>query len=381
MREPSPRPIIVDCTLRDGEQAPGVAFALEDKLRIVRLLVGAGIRDIEAGIPAMGADEARVFTAVADAAATATDGLAPRLIAWNRMRRGDAEASIRAGATTLHLSVPVSEFMLESKLHWSRHRALEETKATVTYCLDRGVEVIVGAEDASRADPAFLLDIFGVASDAGAFRVRYADTLGAQDPFQVKDALGTLVQRLGVQVEYHGHNDLGLAAANALAAFDAGAAVSVTVNGLGERAGNAPLEQVASMLSLLRHSDAGIDLLRLPSLAAAVAAASARPIPADRPLTGSAVFSHESGIHVDGLLKDPTTYEFVQPSMVGRQRSFVPGRHSGRTALRLCASLLGHDLVDEALEVLRDKVAHRWAAGAPSDPWRAFAELLDSEDF
>lgn len=365
-------PRIIDTTLRDGEQAAGVAFSAEDRRRIGQALVCAGVEELEALIPAMGSDTEDEFRRLAEVVGVG------RLIAWNRMRRSDAEASFRAGARRIHLSVPVSDSMLRKKLGWSWADAIQETKLLVSYCLERGADVIVGAEDASRADRSFVSDLAGTAALAGAFRVRYADTLGVHDPFAARAAVRSL-KGIGVQVEYHAHNDLGLATANALAAFSAGAAVSVTVGGLGERAGNAALEQVAAALALQQGIRTGVELRRLPPLCALVAEASGRRIPADKPIVGASVFSHESGIHVDGLLKDATLYEFVRPSLFGRERAFVPGRHSGRAALRYCAARLGRAVEGAALDDLAERVRARWRNGAPADPWRVFAELLQGE--
>ena len=365
---------LVDCTLRDGEQAAGVAFPRENRLGLARLLARAGLRELEAGIPAMGREDIESFAELA----RELPGL--RLIAWNRMDRADVDASFLAGARVVHASLPVSDIMLEKKLGWTRSRCLRATRDILGYCMDRGSETIVGAEDASRADPSFLEDFFAVAVEAGASRLRYADTVGRQDPFAAYKAMAALAPRYGALLEYHAHNDLGLATANALAAVEGGAkALSVTVGGMGERAGNAALEQVAAALPILRGLDSGVDLQLLPDLCDAFAEASGRPIPADRPIVGSAVFAHESGIHVDGLLKDPELYEFVRPAAFGRTRTFVPGIHSGAAALGHCARLLGRALPPDRVRSMRSRVRERWSRGAPSDPWRAFSELLDAE--
>ncbi len=365
---------LIDCTLRDGEQAAGVAFPRARRLDLARMLVDAGLRELEAGIPAMGELDVESFAQLE----RELPGI--RLIAWNRMDRTDIDASLRAGARTIHASLPVSDLMLGRKLGWTRSRCLRATREVLAYCADRGAQVSVGAEDASRADPAFVEDFFGVAAAAGAFRLRYADTVGRHDPFAAHRAMAALAPRFEAVVEYHAHNDLGLATANALAAVAGGAtALSVTVGGLGERAGNAALEQVAAAAPLICGLETGIDLSQSARLCAAFAEASSRPIPVDRPVVGAAAFAHESGIHVDGLLKDPELYEFVRPEAFGLARSFVPGIHSGAAALGHCARLLGRSLPPDRVASVRARVGELWSTGAPADPWRAFTELLDRE--
>lgn len=243
---------LVDLTLRDGEQAAGVSFPRGRRLELARALAEAGLQEIEAGIPAMGAESEEDFALIARELPHL------RLIAWNRIKKSDIEASARANARTAHLCLPASDRMLRVKLGWEREQALDELSGALEYCSLLGLEAFVGAEDASRAAPDFLMRVFKTAIAEGATRLRYADTLGIQDPFVVRDTIRRLVQELGVPIEYHSHNDLGLATANAIAALGAGAMASVTVGGLGERAGNASLEQVACASAL----QAGADLDR-----------------------------------------------------------------------------------------------------------------------
>jgi homocitrate synthase NifV len=365
-----PRARLVDLTLRDGEQAAGVSFPRGRRIEIAYALLEAGIVELEAGIPSMGEDYADDFRRLSRELGEA------RVIAWNRVRKDDVEASAKAEARVVHVAVPASDLMLRAKLGWSRERALDELAGVLEYCRLLGIEAIVGAEDASRADPRFLDRIFAAAAEGRAVRLRYADTLGAEDPFAVRETMGDLVARSPLPIEYHAHNDLGLATANAVAALDAGAMASVTVCGLGERAGNASLEQVACAYALLRRDGLGISMDRLSPLAELVSELSGRPIPPDKPLVGPAAFAHESGIHVDAILKSPETYEFVRPEALGKRRVFVPGAFSGKSALRHCAKALGYDIRGAELERLCAKVREAWSGGAPRDPWAAFTEIL-----
>ncbi len=335
---------VVDTTLRDGEQTAGVVFGPADKLAIARLLDAVGVDQIEAGTPAMGGEEADAVRLIAAA------GLKASIMAWCRAAAGDVAAAVACDVDAVEISSPVSDLHIVHKLRSSRAAVLENTVAAVALAQKHdGLYISVGMEDASRADEEFLLDYIRAVTAAGARRVRYCDTVGILDPLAMAARIKRLRRKTGAEIEVHAHNDFGMATANTIAAHRAGARfLGVTVNGLGERAGNAALEEV---LMFLRNSGAasGYDHTGLQRLCRYVAAASGRAIPAGKPVVGQAIFHHESGIHADGVLKHPSLYEPYNPADVGLERRIIIGKHSGKAALLYKSRELGLPLDEVSL--------------------------------
>jgi len=373
---PERRIAICDTTLRDGEQTAGIAFSLAEKKAIARALDRAGVAEIEVGIAAMGWAEVAEIRAVLAEIRQATP------VVWCRLRLNDLDMAQKTGVKRVHFAVPTSEAQLEGKLRVDRDWILRETAALVFCATDRGLEVSVGAEDASRTDPDFLVRLAEVAAAAGAMRFRVADTLGLLDPLGAFRLVAHLAAQISLPIEMHAHNDFGMATANTIMAAHAGAThLSVTVNGLGERAGNAALEEVAAALEA-GNIDTGLDLCALPELSAVVAKASGRALPPQKPITGEMVFAHESGIHVDAILKRADTYEDPRcaPARFGRARQIVIGKHSGAAGLRVALTEAGLPAGNEIVERLKPLLrAHavRLKRPASADDLRRMVARID----
>ncbi|MFQ7522456.1 MAG: homocitrate synthase [Terrisporobacter sp.] len=319
---------IVDTTLRDGEQTAGVAFANHEKVTIAQTLSDMGIDQLEVGIPTMGGDEKATIKAICKR------DLKASIMAWNRAVISDIEQSIDCGVDAVAISLSVSDIHIQHKLKKSREWVLENMYNAVTYAKKNGLYISVNGEDSSRADINFLIEFINLAKEAGADRFRYCDTVGVMEPFTLRDTIEKIYKVTNFDIEMHTHNDFGMATANAIAGIVGGANhIGVTVNGLGERAGNAALEEVIMALKFVYGYETNIDTTRFREISKYVSQASGRELPIWKAIVGTNMFRHESGIHADGALKDPKNYEAFDPSEVGLERQIVIGKHSGKAAI------------------------------------------------
>lgn len=320
---------IVDTTLRDGEQTAGVVFANAEKIRIAKYLDQIGVDQIEAGIPVMGGFEKQCIKQIVNM------GLKSSIMAWNRAVISDIKESICCGVDAVAISISTSDIHIEHKLQTTHQDVLNRMSDATKFAKDNNLYVSVNAEDASRSSLEYLTEFALVAKHAGADRLRFCDTVGTLTPLNTYRYIKTLKDVTGLDIEMHTHNDFGMATANALAGIHGGANyVGVTINGLGERAGNTCLQEMIMVVKYLLNMDVQYDTTLFREVAEYVAAASGRPLPVNKPIVGLNIFSHESGIHGDGVLKNPLTYEVFTPEEVGLERQIVIGKHSGSAAIR-----------------------------------------------
>lgn len=335
--------ILEDTTLRDGEQAPGIAFSMEQKLEIHDALVDLGVRWIEVGIPAMGGTELKTLKALLERDSPA------RLVAWNRGNRKEISLSLSLGFTAVHIGLPTSPIHLKYSVGKDIKWLFSTAQELVREAKDHGAFVSISAEDVGRSELSVLEDYAGHVHEAGADRLRMSDTIGMLTPASYARRIEAVSRVCSIDIQCHAHNDFGLAVANTLAGLEAGARYfHVTVNGIGERAGMPDLAQVAVSLKCLYDYDLGLAYDKLWALARKVSQITGHPLPPCYPVVGNNVFSHESGIHALGMLNNAKTFEPFPPELVGGQRQIVIGKHSGRAALE-------HALTIQGIEVPPDQ--------------------------
>jgi methanogen homocitrate synthase len=344
---------ICDVTLRDGEQTPGVCFTCEEKMDIASLLDAIGIEVIEAGFPIVSPNEKGCVTAIANM------GLNARICCLARARKEDVDAAVESGVDMVSIFIATSDLHIRTKYRRPREEVLGEALRMVDYARDHGVQVRFAAEDASRTDPAFLRSVYRQGEEHGAAYCSFADTVGCLTPLEMQRIVGDLAGSIAIPLCVHCHNDMGLATANTLTAAEAGAfQLHTCVNGIGERAGNASLEEVLVGLRMKGGVDR-YDLSHLMELSKMVERYSGIAVAKNKAVVGDHAFSHESGIHIAAILEDPLTYEYIPPAMVGGERCFILGKHTGKRALEHIVQSLGCTLTDAQVLWVMQQVKQR----------------------
>ena len=337
-------PRIDDVTLRDGEQTPGIVFLRQDKLELAKKLDAIGVEQIEAGAPIVSEEERETIRQISKL------GLNASILAWSRAVIKDVEISLDTGCDAIAISIAISDIHLEHKLRKSREEVLQMITECIECAKQRGVYVCFNGEDATRADLGFLKEFVKAGKEAGGDRFRLCDTLGTLTPQSTKYLIEEIKKEVDIEIEMHAHDDYGMAVANTLAAFEAGAEwASTCINGIGERAGNAALEEVIMSLDKL-YGVKSYHVGQLKKISDYLERISNFKISPNKSIVGENMFKHESGIHADGVLKFPYTYETFAPEEIGAQRQIVIGKTSGRKAIAHKLEELGIVCNDREME-------------------------------
>ncbi|EHQ36980.1 homocitrate synthase family protein [Methanoplanus limicola] len=338
---------ICDVTLRDGEQTPGVSFTCEEKKSIALMLDEIGVEVIEAGFPSVSENEKRCVREIADM------GLSARTCCLSRAVKSDVDAAIDCGVDLVSIFFATSDLHIRIKYKKTREEMLEEALRMVEYATEHGIDVRFSAEEGSRTDISFLKEMFERGYEAGAKYSSIADTVGCMTPVEMYNTVLDVTETLKNPLCVHCHDDMGCATANTISAAQAGAfQLHTTINGIGERAGNAALEEVLVALRM----KGGIDRYNLTPLmktSKMVEEYSGIKVAKNKAVVGDHAFSHESGIHIAAMLVEPSAYEYFPPELVGGQRKFILGKHTGRKALEHVVKCLGCSITrDECAWVL-----------------------------
>ncbi|MCX6682054.1 MAG: 2-isopropylmalate synthase [Methanoregula sp.] len=344
---------VFDTTLRDGEQTPGIAFTFEQKLEIARQLSAIGVYQIEAGFPASSKAEKETVSAIKKL------GCEAKICGLARMTKADVDACLDCDVDMVHVFIPTSDIQRVHTINKSREEVLAISDKIVRYVRDHIALCMFSAMDATRTDRDYLIEVFQTAADAGATIINVPDTVGVISPSAMKQLITRIAREVDCPIDVHCHNDFGLAVANTIAAVEAGASqVQVTVNGLGERAGNADLAQTVMIMESIYRINTGIRKERLVETSRLVSRFSGIAIPPTQPVVGDNVFSHESGIHSHGMIKCSETFEpgIMTPEMVGHRRRLTLGKHVGRHAVRQMLTDAHIDPSDGQLDTIVEKV-------------------------
>ncbi|MBE6493611.1 MAG: homoaconitate hydratase [Methanosphaera stadtmanae] len=337
---------IYDTTLRDGEQTAGVYFSIDQKVEIAHKLDELGVPQIEAGFPIVSENEKEAVKKIAH------EGLNANIICLTRTKREDIDAALDADVSGIITFMGASDLHLSIKMpNKSREEIISMCMDAVEYGKDHGLFVAFSAEDATRTELPKLIDLYKNANEYHADRVHIADTTGSINPYAMQHLVESIKKEVDAEIAMHCHNDFGMAVTNSIAGLLGGAtSISTTVNGIGERAGNASLEELIMALKLLYNKDLGFNTEVINELSQIVSKYSNIPIPDSKAIVGNNVFRHESGIHVDAILQDPLSYEPYLPEMIGTKRKIVLGKHSGKSAIEEKLDTLNLKLSDEKVK-------------------------------
>ncbi|HJX55838.1 MAG TPA: 2-isopropylmalate synthase [Methanoregula sp.] len=344
---------VFDTTLRDGEQTPGIAFTFEQKLEIARQLSAIGVHVIEAGFPASSKAENETVTAIKKL------GLEAKICGLARSVKTDVDACLDCDVDIVHVFIPTSDIQRINTINKSREEVLEITDDIIHYIREHTSQCMFSAMDATRTEWDYLIEVFRTAAHAGATIINVPDTVGIISPSGMKTLVTRIAREVDCPIDVHCHNDFGLAVANTIAAVEAGASqVQVTVNGLGERAGNADLAQTVMIMESMYGIKTGIRKERLVETSRLISRFSGIGITPTQPVVGENVFSHESGIHSHGVIKNSATFEpgIMTPEMVGHRRRLTLGKHVGRHAVRQMLTDVHVEPNDSQLDIIVEKV-------------------------
>ncbi len=315
---------IIDTTLRNGEQTAGVVFSKHEKIRIAKMLDEIGIPEIEIGTPSLGVIEREIIKEIL------TDSFNSRLFVYCEAEPGNIEYAVQCGAKNVIINISTSDTHIKEKYKKNRTWVINKLRETIRVARQNGLGFIISAEDATRTDLGFLLKLISIAKKKGAYRFRICDTVSRFDPFRTFLYISTISNATDFPIEVYNHNDFGMATANGISAVRGGASsLVVSVGGLGEGTGNAAMEEIVMALKYLENIELGIETSKFREIAEYVARSSSRAVPVWKAIVGTNVFAHESGIHADGVIKNPKNYEVFNPSEVGLTRQLVVGKHSG----------------------------------------------------